>query len=118
MTRAVTELSLVDLKCAGYFLHCLNLSGTADTRHGYTHVDGRTDTAVEEGCLEEDLTVGDGDDVSRNVCGNVAGLSLDDREGRERTAGLHDGFEDFGKVVHLRGNFLIVDNLGSALEQT
>ena len=43
---------------------------------------------MEEIRLEEDLTVGDGDDVGRDVGRQVPGLRLDDRQRRERTAAV------------------------------
>ena len=39
------------------------LSSRTDTGHGETDVDGRADTTEEELSLQEDLTVGDGDDL-------------------------------------------------------
>ena len=38
---------------------------------------------VEEVDNEEDLTIGDGDDVGRNIGGDVAGLGFDDRKRRQ-----------------------------------
>ena len=54
----LTILSLSNLQRTGHLLHRLNLGAAAYTANGDTYVYGRTDTLVEEGCLKEDLTVG------------------------------------------------------------
>ena len=41
----------------------VRLGGGTDTRDGKTDVDGRTDTTEEEFSLQEDLTVGDGNNL-------------------------------------------------------
>ena len=43
------------------------LGGGADTRHGKTDVDGGTDTAEEQLSFQEDLTVGNRDDLKNPV---------------------------------------------------
>ncbi len=53
--------------------------------------DGRAQALIEEVGLEVDLAVGDGDDVRRDVRGDVAFLGLDDRKGRKRAASLFLG---------------------------
>eukprot|EP00967_Tisochrysis_lutea_P118128 scaffold191599_cov27-Tisochrysis_lutea.AAC.1 len=73
-------LGELELKRAGDLLHRLALGSRADTGHRETDVDGRTDAAVEELGLEEDLAVGDGDDVGGDVCGHIASLGLNDGE--------------------------------------
>src|SRR5262249_34477157 len=45
------------------------------------HVDGGPDAGVEQVGLQEDLAVGDGDDVGGDVGRDVAGLRLDDGDG-------------------------------------
>src|SRR6185295_9272858 len=57
-------------------------------RHAVTDVDCRSETAIEEVSLKEDLSVSDRDDVSRNVCRNVARLCFDNRQTGERTTAL------------------------------
>mmetsp|Transcript_17526 Transcript_17526/g.50909 ORF Transcript_17526/g.50909 Transcript_17526/m.50909 type:complete len:599 (-) Transcript_17526:209-2005(-) len=83
-------LGQLELEGASDLLHCLALRRGPDARHGETHVDGGADAAVEELGLEEDLAVGDGDDVGGDVGGHVAGLRLDDgqRGERARTEGV------------------------------
>ena len=49
-------------------------------------VDGRHDAGMEQFRFQEDLTVGDGDDVGGNVGGNVARLRLDDGQCRQAAA--------------------------------
>ena len=51
----------------GNFLHRLDLSVAADTGNRNAGVDGRTDTGVEQLSLQEDLAVGDGDNVGRDI---------------------------------------------------
>jgi hypothetical protein len=46
-----------------YWPRYVRLRSGADTGHGETDVDGRTDTTEEELSLQEDLAVGDGDDL-------------------------------------------------------
>ena len=46
------------------------------------------DAAIEEIGLEEDLAVGDRDDVGRNIGRDVAGLGLDDRQRGERAGAM------------------------------
>src|SRR3954449_1813496 len=60
----------------------------ADARHRDADVDGRAHAGVEELGLEEDLPVGDRDDVRRDVGRHVARLRLDDRQRGERAAAL------------------------------
>ena len=111
-------LSLVDLQRTGHLLHRLHLCVTTHTRYRDTDVDCGTDTLVEEVGFEEDLTVGDGDHVGRNVGRNVTGLRLDNRQCGQRTTGFHFAFEAGWQVVHLFGNLLLVDNLCGTLQQT
>ena len=58
----------------------------AHARHRDADVDGRAHAGVEELRLEEDLAVGDRDDVRRDVGRHVAGLRLDDRQRGQRAA--------------------------------
>ena len=113
-----TILSLGDLKGTGDLLHTLDLGVTADTRHGDTYVDGGANTLVEEACFEEYLTIGDRDDVGRDISGDVTGLSFDDGESSERTATLNDRFEGLGEVVHSLSDLLVVDDLSGTFEET
>ena len=63
----LTVLGQEELERTSNLLHGLELSGGADTRHGQTDVDRRSDTLEEELGLQEDLAVGDGNDVGGNV---------------------------------------------------
>ena len=74
----LTILRLVNLQCAGNFLHTLNLSTAAHTADGDTYVDGGALALVEEIGVKVYLTIGDGDDVGGDVCCHVASLCLDD----------------------------------------
>ena len=79
----LTVLRLVDLERSGHLLHRPDLGVAAHARHGDAHVDGRAVALVEEVRVEEDLAVGDRNDIRRDVGRNVAGLRLDDRQRRE-----------------------------------
>lgn len=59
----LTELSEVELEGTSDGLHDLGLGGRSDTRDGKSDVNSRANTLEEELGLEEDLSVGDGDDV-------------------------------------------------------
>jgi hypothetical protein len=90
-----TILSELELEGTGNLLHGLDLGGGADTGHRETDVDGGTDTLVEELSFEENLAIGDGDDVSGNVSGHITSLSLDNWEGGEGSISV--------VLVHLGG---------------
>ena len=76
-------LGKLELERTGDLLHGLDLGGGADTGHRETDVDGGTDTLVEELSLQEDLTIGDGDDIGGDVGGHITSLGLNDGEGSE-----------------------------------
>ena len=62
-----TVLGQEELKGTSDLLHGLDLRSGTDTRDRETDVNGGTDTLVEELSLQEDLTVGNGNDVGGNV---------------------------------------------------
>jgi len=76
-------------------LHGLDLSSGSDTRDGKTDVNGRTDTLVEQLSLQEDLTIGDGNDVGWDIGRHITTLGLNDGKGSEGTTSVF--------VVHLGG---------------
>ncbi len=86
--RHLAVLREVEAQRAGDLLHRLDLRRAADARHRDADVHGRADAGVEQVGLEEDLAVGDRDDVGRNVGRHVAGLRLDDRQRGQRAAAL------------------------------
>ena len=79
----LTILSELELEGTGELFHGLNLGGRTDTRHGKTDIDSGTDTLMEELGLEEDLTIGNGDDISGDIGGHITSLGLNDGEGGE-----------------------------------
>ena len=93
-------LGVDQLQGAGHLLHGLDLGVAADTGHRDAGVDGRHDAGVEQLGLQEDLAIGDGDDVGRDVGRNVARLRLDDGQSRQAAAAQ------------------LVGELGRALQQT
>src|SRR4051794_34166948 len=72
--RQFAVLREVEAQRARHRAHRSHLRRTADARHRDADVDGRTNAGVEEVRLQEYLAVGDGDDVGRDVRGDVAGL--------------------------------------------
>ena len=82
----LAELGQVEAQPAGHRAHRLDLRGAADAGHRDADVDGRADTGVEQVGLEEDLAVGDRDDVGRDVGRDVVALGLDDRQAGHRAA--------------------------------
>ena len=84
--RELAILGEVQPQRAGHLAHRLDLRRPADARHRVADVDGRPDALMEQIRFEEDLAVGDRDDVRRNVRGQVARLRLDDRQRRQRSA--------------------------------
>ena len=82
----LTILRVEQLQAAGNLLHGLDLCVTADSGYGDTGVYSGHNAGVEKLSLKEDLTVGNGNDVGGNVCGNVTGLSLDDGQSGKAAA--------------------------------
>ncbi len=97
--RQLAILRQLQAELAGHLLHGGDLGGATDAAHRDAGVHGRPLPRVEEVALEEDLPVGDGDDVGRDVGRHVAGLRLDDRQRRQRARAF------------------LVGQLGRALEQ-
>lgn len=91
----LTVLSQEKLQGTSDLLHGLKLGGGTDTRDGKTDVNGGTDTLVEELGLQEDLAVGNGNDVGGNVGGDITTLGLNDGKGSHGTTTK--------LVVHLGG---------------
>ena len=110
-------LGLVDLQGPGHLLHGLDLCCAADPGNGYSHIDGRSLSLVEESGLKIDLAVSDGDDIGRDVCRHVPGLGLYYREGGKRSPCLHLALQRIREVVHLLGHFLLRDDLRSPFEK-
>src|SRR5712691_11624461 len=93
--RHFTILRQLALDAAGDFLHRLGLCCEAHARHREADVHRRADALIEQVSLQEDLAVGDRDDVGRDVGRHVVRLGLDHRQ-RGQRAGLVG-------VVHLGG---------------
>ena len=78
------ELRQVDLQRAGHRLHGLGHRVATDARDRHTDVDRRALVGREQVGLQEDLAVGDRDDVGRDVGRHVVRLGLDDRQAGHR----------------------------------
>jgi len=89
-------LGELQLERSSDLLHGGDLGGRSDSGDGQTDVDGGSDSLVEEFGFQEDLAVGDGDDVGGDESGHISGLRLDDGQGGERTTSL--------ALVHLGGS--------------
>jgi hypothetical protein len=57
-------------------LHGLGLGSGTDTRDGKTDVNSGTNTLEEKFGFQEDLTVSNGNDVGRNISGDITTLSF------------------------------------------
>lgn len=68
----LAEAGKIDTQRTGGFLDGLGLCRTADTRYRQANVDCRTLTGKEQVVFQINLTVRDGNDVGRNVGGNIA----------------------------------------------
>ena len=69
-------LSQLQFESSGHSLHGLDLGGGSHSRHGQTDVDGRADTFVEQFGFQEDLPIGNRNDVGGDIRGHVSGLGF------------------------------------------
>mmetsp|Transcript_141 Transcript_141/g.357 ORF Transcript_141/g.357 Transcript_141/m.357 type:complete len:325 (+) Transcript_141:398-1372(+) len=99
--RHLTVLRKLQLERARDLLHRLGLRRRSHARHRQADVDGRAHALEEELGLEEDLTIGDGDDVGGNVRRDVTALRLHHRE-RSHGAGAH-GVGQLGRALEQAG---------------
>src|SRR3954466_2979862 len=86
--RHFAVLRQLALDLAGDLLGGLGLRRGADARHRQTDVHRGADALEEQVGFEEDLAVGDRDDVGRNVGRHVVGLGFDDRQRRQGARAL------------------------------
>ena len=63
------------------FLDGLGLGGTTNPADRNTHIDGRTQTRIEEVRAEEYLTIRDRNHVGRDISGDVTGLGFNNWQG-------------------------------------
>jgi hypothetical protein len=71
-----TVLGKEKLEGTSNLLHSLGLGSGTDTRDRKTDVNGGTDTLEEEFSFQENLAVSNGNDVGRNISGDITTLSL------------------------------------------
>src|SRR4030095_8303235 len=86
--RQLAVLREVETQGARHLAHRLDLRRATDARHRVTDVDRGTNALIEQVGFEEDLTVGDRNNVGRNEGGKVARLVFDDRKRGQRTAAV------------------------------
>ena len=79
--REFAILRKIELHASRDLAHGLDLGAAADAAYRNADVHRRPDAAIEQIGFQKDLAVGNGNDVGRDVCGNVAGLSFDNRQG-------------------------------------
>merc|ERR1711943_152759 len=110
----LVELSQLKLQGAGNLLDGLGLGSTAHPAHGDTHVDGGTQTGVEQVGAEEDLTVRDRNHVGGDVGRNVAGVGLTTGRTTQQERHLAVSSSLLGKIVvdHQGGLALVHEVLG------
>lgn len=77
-------LGQFQFESSGHSLHGLDLGGRSHSRHRETHVDGRTDSLVEQFSFQENLPVGDGNHVCGDIGGHVSGLGFDNGQCGQR----------------------------------
>ena len=87
-SRDFSVLSKLQLEGTCNLLHGSDLSRRTDTRHGETNINSWADTLVEKLSLQEDLTVSDGDHISRNIGRHITSLSLNDGECSKRARSM------------------------------
>lgn len=81
----LTVLSQEELQATSNLLHCLELGSRADARHRETDVNSWPDTFVEELRLQENLSVGDGNDIGGYISRHISTLRLDNGKSCKRT---------------------------------
>src|SRR5690606_14615274 len=112
-----TVLRLVQLQCTGNLFHGFNLGITAHPRYGDTHVNGGTHTGVKQVRLQENLPVGDGNHVRRDISRYVAGLGFCDRQGRDPASSFDEVLDRLRQVVHIFRNLVRRVDFRGALQQ-
>src|ERR1700722_10070898 len=75
-----SELRQVKLQGSRYLPHGLDLGAATNTADRQADVHCRANAGVEQIRLQINLAIGDGNDVGRDVCRDIARLSLDNRE--------------------------------------
>ena len=89
------------LDAAGDLLHERHLGCAAHPGDGDTGAHGGPQAGIEVICFQENLAVGDGDDIGRHEGGNIAGLGFDDGQGGERPGLVLDA--PVGNLLHILG---------------
>ena len=63
-----------------YLFHGLGLGSRPHSAHRQTHIDSRTDTFVKQLCLQEDLTISDGNHIGWNICWHITCLLVQHKQ--------------------------------------
>jgi hypothetical protein len=82
----LSVLGQIQPQTSSHLFHSLDLGIAPDSRNRKADVDCRADARVKQVRLEEDLAVGNGNDVSGDVSRKVTGLRLDDGQRGKRTS--------------------------------
>ncbi len=119
--RQLAVLGKVKAERTGNLLHGLDLGITAHAGNRDTHVDGGPEARVEEVGIQEDLPVGNGNNICGDVCRYVTGLGFNNGQGRERTGAqvvtqLGSALKEAGmQIEHVAGEGLA--SRGSSAEE-
>jgi hypothetical protein len=96
----LTVLGKIELHRTGDLLHGLELGGGTDSGYGQTDVNGWSNTFMEQFSLQEDLAIGNTNDIGWDISGYITGLGLNDWQGGQTTGAT------------------FVAHLGSSLQET
>ena len=86
--RQFAILRQFELERPRHLPHGFDLRAAAHAAHRQTHVHGRPHTLVKQVSFQIDLTVGNRNDVGRNISGDVAGLRFDNGQCGQRAAAV------------------------------
>src|SRR3989344_6797029 len=84
----LAELREVKLERSSHFFHCLDLRAGTDARNRKTDIYCRANTFVKKIRFQENLSVGDGNNIGRNIRGYVAGLRFNNGQGGDRSSAV------------------------------
>jgi len=90
-------LSQLQFESTGHLFHGFDLCGRTDTGHGETHINGGTDTFIEQFGFQENLAISDGNHVGRDIGGHVTGLGFNDGQSGQGSSSE--------VLVHFGGSF-------------
>ena len=87
----------LNILTAMYLFHSFGLSSRSYTTDRKTDINGGSHSLEEQLCLQEDLSICNGDDICWDVGRHITSLCLDDRQGSQRSTAI--------VIVHLSCTF-------------